>query len=89
MIFEMDINIENKYDVAIGRERKNMFSPWQSYADITTYNPYDNIKTIRSYGKQKMKPKRFGMGVSVGIGFAYEGISPYVGIGVNYNFIEF
>jgi len=89
MIFEIELDIKNKYDVTIGRERKNMFSPWQMYADITTYNPYDNITNIRSYSKQKIKPKRFGVGVSVGVGFAYEGISPYVGVGINYNFIEF
>lgn len=89
MIFEIELNIKNKYDVAIGRKRKNIFSPWQMYADITTYNPYDNITKVRSYSKQKMRPKRFGIGISAGVGFTYSGIGPYVGIGVNYNIIEF
>ena len=89
MIFEMDLNIKNKYDVSIGRERKNMFSPWQMFADITTYNPYDNITKVRSYSKQKMRPKRFGVGVTVGGGFVNGGFGPFIGIGVNYNFIEF
>jgi len=89
MLFEIDLNIKNKYDVSIGRERKNIFSPWEMYADITTYNPYDNITKVRSYSKQKMRPKRFGIGVTAGIGFTYGGIGPFVGIGINYNFIEF
>jgi len=90
MLFEVSLDIKNRYDVTIGRERKNVFKRWESYADITTYNPYDNVSHFRSYSKQKIKPKRFGIGFSVGYAFILNGaLSPYIGVGVNYNLIEF
>lgn len=35
------------------------------------------------------KPSRWGFGVQVGYGMSREGLSPYVGVGVNYNIISF
>lgn len=35
------------------------------------------------------KPSRWGVGVQVGYGLSREGLSPYVGVGVNYNLINF
>lgn len=87
--FSLDLEIVNKFDVSISRTRKNIFSKWEMYADVTTHNPYSNIKTVRSFSKQKIKPKRFGVGPSIGVGWANGGFGAYVGIGVNFNIIEF
>ena len=35
------------------------------------------------------EPSRWGVGVQVGYGLSREGLSPYVGVGVNYNLISF
>lgn len=35
------------------------------------------------------KPSRWGVGVQFGYGMSREGLSPYVGVGVNYNIISF
>lgn len=35
------------------------------------------------------RPTRWGIGVQVGYGMSREGLSPYVGVGVNYNLINF
>ncbi len=35
------------------------------------------------------KPSRWGVGVQVGYGLSREGLSPYVGVGLNYNLISF
>lgn len=35
------------------------------------------------------EPSRWGVGVQVGYGMSREGVSPYVGVGVNYNLISF
>lgn len=35
------------------------------------------------------KPSRWGIGVQVGYGLSREGLSPYVGVGLNYNLISF
>ena len=37
----------------------------------------------------KQKPSRWGFGVQVGYGASKEGLSPYVGIGVQYNILSF
>lgn len=87
--FDLSLNVVNKYDVIVGRERKNIFKPWKAYAEITTFNPYDNVKMVRSYSKTKLKPKRFGLGASAGITYSAEKVRPYIGLGVNYNIIEF
>lgn len=37
----------------------------------------------------KYKSKRFGVGVQVGGGYGTNGFSPYIGVGVSYNIINF
>ena len=35
------------------------------------------------------RPKRWGIGVSVGYGMSKDGLSPYIGLGISYNIIRF
>lgn len=37
----------------------------------------------------KQKPSRWGLGVQVGYGASKDGLSPYVGVGVQYNILSF
>lgn len=57
---------------------------------------YDvSLKRIEVYPKTIYRtnivrePSRWGLGVQVGYGMSREGVSPYVGVGVNYNLISF
>lgn len=38
---------------------------------------------------EKMKPKRWGIGIHAGYGIGKDGLSPYIGIGLSYNFFGF
>ena len=51
---------------------------------IFVFAPTKYVTTI-----VKEKPKRWSIGVQAGCGYSRGGISPYLGIGVSYNFITF
>ena len=62
---------------------------------VTTPNPYINITNINSAivdTKKTTKPKRWNLGVQVGVGVNYDliqrhlGVGPYVGVGLSYGF---
>lgn len=82
----LNLQIRNDYDVVIG-VRNNKY-----YADVTSHNPYTDIKTVRTYVTSPSKPKKLGLGINAGYGITINqklSLSPYVGVGVNYNLIEF
>lgn len=47
-----------------------------------------NIKTTNTTTITKYKTKRWAVGVQVGCGYSHNQISPYVGIGVQYNILN-
>lgn len=59
---------------------------------IKSNNPYVKYNDIISIKKPKEKPKRWNVGVQVGLGFSYDllhqnfGIGPYIGAGISYGF---
>ena len=87
--FDILIHTVNEYNVVIGRERKNMFSGWQSYALITNKNPYDNTEKVRVYNKGKADKKRFVIAGVIGGGFGNDGMTPFIGIAFGVKLIEF
>ena len=67
-------------------------STYRAY--VSGYNPeldsifvYATTKYVTTVVKEK--PKRWAIGVQAGCGYSRGGISPYLGIGVSYNFITF
>lgn len=64
------------------------------YAEITNLNPYSTTKDIRVFNVAVPKQKKWGIGIDLGFGINY-GLNsrkldygPYVGLGINYNIIE-
>ena len=55
---------------------------------ITNQNPYTKIGEIESITFDK-KPKYFGIGFNAGYGISKNGLSPYIGVGINYNLLKF
>lgn len=66
---------------------------------VSSSNPYININSIlgsvvniKAYNEYQ-KPKKFGIGLHLGYGISTHSsivyLSPYIGIGLNYNFIRF
>jgi hypothetical protein len=91
-----ELGIQNSYTVVLGREKaksfKGLFKPKIAFAEVTNENPYTATKTIRSYQVKVPRPKRLGIGINVGYGIILDKkpvFRPYIGIGINYNIIEF
>jgi len=83
---EINLKIKNEYSVIIGNERKNIFSKNKPFVEIINYNPYTDIKNVKTYKVSTPRTKRIGIGPYVGIGLdgKYS-----IGIGVQYNIIKF
>lgn len=90
----LDVNIKNKYEIVMGFEGGNLFKRGIPYATITNLNPYTSTKEMRVYQVRVPKQKRFGLGFQAGFGGVYDiqqksiGYGPYIGVGVNYNIIN-
>ena len=78
----MALFIRNQYDITLSKEKDG------TYVNVINHNPFSVTKEIRSVYKLP-KPKKFGVGISAGYGVTAQGLSPYIGVGINYNLINF
>ncbi|MBC8147588.1 MAG: hypothetical protein H8E98_06340, partial [Bacteroidetes bacterium] len=92
-VFDINIKTKSEYEIVIGRERKNIFSRYKSYAQVTNLNPYDYTETMRVYSKSEPKKDRFNISIFVGYGAGVHKstviLTPLLGIGVGYRLISF
>ena len=90
----LDLKIKNKYEIVMGFEGGNIFKRGIPYATLTNLNPYTSTKEMRVYQVRVPKQRRFGVGLQAGFGGVYDiqqksiGYGPYVGLGINYNIIN-
>ena len=80
----------NKYTIAIGEENLGLFKRSKPFVEVTAYNPYTEIQTLRTYQVQPLKSPKWGLGVQVGYGLNINQpikLQPYIGVGLNYNII--
>lgn len=86
--FDISLSVKDKYTVIIGEEG-GFFKKKKPLVLVTSQNPYTNITEMRAYQvTDKTKPKRLGLGVQVGYGFGAGGLTPYIGVGLNYTLIR-
>lgn len=63
------------------------------YVEIINQSPYVDVTNVRSFKLKSVpyKPRRWGLGIQLGGGMVYYDsqfrLSPYIGIGVNYNIL--
>lgn len=79
---DIKINIKNDFNIVTYKERGKLV------LDVSDKNPYSVTKVQRNYINLP-KQKKFGLGVNAGYGISKSGLSPYIGLGVNYNLINF
>lgn len=83
--------VRNDYDVIIGSEG-GLFKKRKTFVEVTSHNPYSEIKTLRTYRVSQPPPKRWGIGIQAGYGLTLSDkpiLTPYIGIGVSHNLIRF
>jgi hypothetical protein len=57
---------------------------------VTSTNPYLKVAELKSQKFDAVKPKKYGLGVQFGYGISSSlKPSPFIGIGMSYNFIRF
>lgn len=86
------INLQYVEDISfvLGKQRKNMFSKYQYFSDITVHNPYSNVQTYRTYQVSNKINNKIVIGPYVGLSLNSKfDIFPSIGIGVMYNFLSF
>lgn len=78
----INLSVRNKYDVIISKKGE---------ATVINHNPYSTTKALRAATVQLPKPKRWGIGPSVGVYyFPNKGsISTGIGVGINYSLLSF
>lgn len=80
-------------NLTIGREKQGLFKKNKPFAIANDDNPYTNIKNMRTYQVTLPKPKRISFGVygGYGVGLTNQEVSTnwQIGIGFNYNLIQF
>lgn len=79
---DIKINIKNDFNIVTYKERGKLV------LDVSDKNPYSVTKVQRNYINLP-KQKKFGLGVNAGYGISKSGLSPYIGLGVNYNILNF
>lgn len=89
----LSLSLRNEYDVIVGAERYGFLNTKRKpFVDVTTHNPYSEVKTLRTYRVKVPDPKRMGLGVHIGYGFQLERQLkwyPVISVGLNFNLIEF
>lgn len=69
--------------------RDSTYEAWISgyEAKLDSINVFNKTITHTIY-KQSVKTKKWGAGIHVGYGYGLHGFSPYVGIGIQYNILN-
>lgn len=81
----------NEYSIAIGRESQGWLKKSKPFVEVTSYNPYTEVKSLRTYQVSLPRGKRWGIGIQAGYGLLLNNnrinTQPYIGLGLNYNII--
>lgn len=82
------LKVKDNYKVVIGSEKIG-FLKRKPIAEVTSYNPYSNIKSMRAIEvKDERSDRLLSLSVQAGYGFTLKGVGPYLGCGISLNIIE-
>ncbi len=80
----VDLKMDMEVDVITGTAKSG-----ERTVNILTDNTYIGVIGVRSYKTDVEKPKRWGIGPSLGYAVCRNGLSPFVGVSVSYSLIQF
>jgi len=81
----IDLSVKNKYSVVIGEVKgEKWYSKRKPVVEVTNQNPYDKIKSLRTFEVKDTRKSRLSIGVGVGVGVTPKGILPSINLGLNY-----
>lgn len=81
----LKIKLVNEYSVILGYDKGIPF------ADVSNANPFDSIKTLRSWQVSMPKEKKWIFGFQVGSGLNLTNVKPafFIGVGITRTFFKF
>lgn len=82
----LDLQVKNKYKVVIGSVKDGWFKR-KPIAEVTNYNPYTDTKSMRAFEVKDTRKNRISLGLQGGYGITLRGLSPYVGLGINFRLL--
>ena len=87
--FDIEIATISEYDIVMYRKRKNIFKPYEMFANCKVNNPYDRTANFTVIQKDK-GVDRFNLSAAIGYGYAFGtgGLSPIVGITGGYTLLR-
>lgn len=89
---EIHLKVKNDYTVVLGQEKTGFLNlgKGKSFVKITNKNPYSEVKSLRTYQVSPPKVKRMGVGPFLGATLSKDlSINPVIGVGINYQLIQF
>jgi len=88
---QLDLNYELTLSTAKYWKRKWFLAPKQYYIDVFSDDQRVKIKNVKRFTIETPKPKKFGIGLSMGYSYSLADSKwqPYIGLGLNYNLIRF
>lgn len=79
---DLSLSVYSEGYISIGKEKNSYVVQYRNN------NPYISTESVKSV-VFKPKPRKLGLGLSVGYGATASGLTPYVGLGVNYSIVRF
>lgn len=74
------------YSDSTYRAQVSGFNPSLDWIEVY---PRTVTETVNNHFREATKKARFGIGIQAGYGATKDGLSPYIGMGVSYNFLNF
>ena len=70
--------------------KDSLYDAWVSGYEVQldSIKVYQRTEKLTNFVNNKSKDKRWGIGVHAGYGASKDGLSPYVGVGISYNFVR-
>lgn len=83
----LNIKMKDKFTLILGEKRIGIFKK-QLITKLDSKNPFTDIDALRSIEvKDNRKNNFIGIGIQAGYGITTKGLSPYLGIGVNFKIL--
>lgn len=86
-----NISYKDKYSIVIGIEPTGFLGlgKGKPFGQVTSSNPYNTVKTLKTYQVGIPKTKRWSVGPSAGLQYYESSFKPYVGVGITFGLIQF
>lgn len=78
---------KDKFTLVLGEEKVSLFKR-KPTVKLTSQNPYTDINSLRTMEVKDTRPiRRLSIGLQIGYGITFKGLTPYAGLGINFKLL--